>query len=236
MPPQRLPRAPNDADGIHPRRQAVFAGRRRPRAGGRRRRRAQRDRSLAVDWVAEEAFAPLVRLHPRRAARDSRGAATLAPSPARPRATWREFAAFRRELRRERYDAVIDLQEQVKGALLAAGSHAARATAPTAPASGEPVATLLHDVHHADRPTASTSRTAAGSSPPPRSATRSTARRASAWSRRRRRRKRRGRRALRDARPRAPAAPTSCGRRHIGGHWSRHLARAGFADAAALGQ
>lgn len=102
---------------------------------------------LAVDWVAEEAFAPLVQLHP--------GVRRTIPVALRrwrhhllAGATWREFAAFRRDLRRDRYRAVIDLQEQVKGAVLAALARGER-HGPDRNSTGEPVATLLHDVHHA---------------------------------------------------------------------------------------
>ena len=69
-------------------------------------------------WVVEEAFAPLVRLHPAVgevipvAARRWRGAA-FAP------ATWREAAGFVRALRKREYDAVIDTQGLVKSALIA---------------------------------------------------------------------------------------------------------------------
>jgi heptosyltransferase-1 len=100
----------------------------------------------AIDWVAEEAFAPLVALNPgvRRvipvALRRWRGRL------AHP-ATWREMAAFRRELRRERYDAVLDLQEQVKGALIAATARG-RAHGPDRASIREPVAALLHGAHH----------------------------------------------------------------------------------------
>ena len=73
---------------------------------------------LAVDWVVEEPFTTLVRLN--------RGVRRVIPVALRrwrhrigSRATWREARAFRRELHRERYDAIIDLQEQVKGALIA---------------------------------------------------------------------------------------------------------------------
>src|SRR4030095_6864817 len=72
---------------------------------------------LVVDWIAEDAFAPLVALH--------RGVRRVIPvarrgwrhHPLDP-ATWREAASFRRELRRDEYVAVLDLQEQVKGAYL----------------------------------------------------------------------------------------------------------------------
>jgi heptosyltransferase-1 len=105
---------------------------------------------LAIDWVAEEAFVPLVALDPgvrrvipigfRRWRRH-----LLAP------ATWREWAAFRRDLRQERYAAVLDLQEQVKGALIAA---TARGTThgPDRASIREPVATLAHHAHHAIDP------------------------------------------------------------------------------------
>ena len=73
---------------------------------------------IAVDWVAEEAFAALLAMH--------RGVDRVIPVALRrwrhhvlDRATWREAAAFRLALTRDRYDLVLDLQEQVKGALLA---------------------------------------------------------------------------------------------------------------------
>ena len=101
---------------------------------------------LAIDWVAEEAFVPLVTLDPRlrrvipvalRRWRRELGQA----------ATWREFAAFRRALRAERYAAVIDLQEQLKGSLMASLALGPRHGADRA-SIREPVATLFHDVHH----------------------------------------------------------------------------------------
>ena len=71
-----------------------------------------------IDWVAEEPFAALVAMN--------RGVRRVIPIALRrwrhrvlSRATWREMSAFRRSLGHERYDAVIDLQEQVKGAAIA---------------------------------------------------------------------------------------------------------------------
>jgi heptosyltransferase-1 len=101
---------------------------------------------LAVDWVAEEAFAPLVAL--------DRGVRRVIPvalrrwrrRPLAP-ATWREIAAFRRELRRETYAAVLDLQEQVKGALVARLARGPR-HGPDRASIREPVATLAHGHHH----------------------------------------------------------------------------------------
>jgi heptosyltransferase-1 len=105
---------------------------------------------LAVDWVAETGFAPLVELHPevRRvipvALRRWRHHLLAA-------ATWRELASFRRELRRVRYAAVLDLQEQMKGALIARMARGVR-HGPDRASIREPVATLAHDVHHAIDP------------------------------------------------------------------------------------
>jgi len=76
-------------------------------------------------WAVEEAFAPLVALHPAVervipvAARRWRGAL-------RESSTWREIVAFRRAMRERRFDAVIDTQGLVKSALIsraAKGRH-----------------------------------------------------------------------------------------------------------------
>ena len=105
---------------------------------------------LAVDWVAEVGFVPLVELHP-----GIRRVIPVALRRWRRRplavATWRELASFRRELRRERYAAVLDLQEQVKGALIARVARGVR-HGPDRASIREPIATLAHDVHHAIDP------------------------------------------------------------------------------------
>ena len=100
-----------------------------------------------IDWVSEESFAPLVGLHP--------GIRRVIPVALRrwrrtpfARAAWREIAAFRHDLRRECYDAVIDLQEQVKGAVIARFARGVR-HGPDRANIREPMATLLHSVHHA---------------------------------------------------------------------------------------
>lgn len=105
---------------------------------------------LAVDWVAEDAFAPLVSL--------ARGVRRVIPVALRrwrhhplAAATWREAAAFRRELRRDEYEAVLDLQEQVKGAYLSWLARGPR-HGPDRASIREPVATLLHQHHHAIDP------------------------------------------------------------------------------------
>ncbi|SRR6266511_1999177 len=101
---------------------------------------------LAIDWVAEEAFAALPALHP--------GVRRVVPVALRRwrhgllrAATWRDMRAFRRDVARERYDAVLDLQEQVKGALIAAFARGPR-HGPDRASIREAAATLLHDVHH----------------------------------------------------------------------------------------
>lgn len=101
---------------------------------------------LPIDWVAEEAFVPLVRLDPgvRRVVPLALRRWRHAPFAS---ATWREIAAFRRDLARDRYDAIVDLQEQIKGAVVARLARGTR-HGPDGRGTREPIATLLHDVHH----------------------------------------------------------------------------------------
>ncbi|MEJ7668345.1 MAG: lipopolysaccharide heptosyltransferase I [Casimicrobiaceae bacterium] len=101
---------------------------------------------LAVDWVAEEAYAPLLRLDPR-----IRRIVPLALRRWRQqplaRATRREFAAFRTDLRRDAYVAILDLQEQIKGAVVARMARGLRHGFDRA-SIREPAASLLDNVHH----------------------------------------------------------------------------------------
>jgi heptosyltransferase I len=100
----------------------------------------------AIDWVAEVPFVPLVALNPR-----VRRVIPIAVRRWRHRlfaaATWREAVAFRRDLRVERYAAILDLQEQVKGALITRMARGRR-HGPDRASIREPIATLLHDAHH----------------------------------------------------------------------------------------
>src|SRR5262245_9186828 len=79
-------------------------------------RRALRD--AALDWVVEEAYTPLVRMHPgvRRAIPFAlrRWRRSLLRSSA-----WREFATFRASVREHAYDAIVDVQGLVKSAYVA---------------------------------------------------------------------------------------------------------------------
>ena len=99
-----------------------------------------------VDWVCEEAFAGIPRLHP--------GIARVIPCAIRRwRKTWwsaptrREIARFRSDLREHSYDAVLDLQGLLKSAWITRQTrgrhhgydwHSAR----------EPLATLAYDARY----------------------------------------------------------------------------------------
>ena len=78
-----------------------------------------------IDWVVEEGFAALPRLHPAVhnvipvAVRRWRGKLLSA-------AAWREIAAFRNMLATQRYDIAIDTQGLLKSALLMRGTHGLR--------------------------------------------------------------------------------------------------------------
>ena len=100
-----------------------------------------------VDWVAERGFVPLVTLDPRIRRVVPSGLRRWRERPWSP-AHWREARDFARALRSERYDAILDLQEQVKGALIARAARGVRHGFDRASAR-EPLATLLDDVHHA---------------------------------------------------------------------------------------
>lgn len=101
---------------------------------------------LAIDWVSEPGFSPLIGLCPDVRDVIAFGLRRWRRAPLAG-ATWRDARAFARALRRERYTAILDLQEQVKGAVIA---RLARG-----PSHGfdyrsvrEPLATLGDDVHH----------------------------------------------------------------------------------------
>lgn len=101
---------------------------------------------LRFAWVVEEAFAPLVRLHPavsgvipvasRRWRRSLTGAST-----------WREIGEFWRELRTRNYDAVIDTQGLIRSALIARAAHGVR-YGYDASSIREPAASLAYNVRH----------------------------------------------------------------------------------------
>ena len=69
----------------------------------------------AIDWVVEEAFAPLLDAHPQ-----IRDVIVLDTRKWRKKPSWKAFRAFRAKLKNERYDAVFDLQGNIKSALITA--------------------------------------------------------------------------------------------------------------------
>ena len=100
----------------------------------------------AVDWVSEPGFAPLIKLCPdiRRVIPFGLRQWRRAPLAA---ATWRDAKAFAASLRNTRYAVVLDLQEQLKGALIARVARGVRHGFDRA-SIREPLATLFDDVHH----------------------------------------------------------------------------------------
>jgi heptosyltransferase-1 len=97
-------------------------------------------------WVVEEAFAPLVRLHPAVdetlpvASRRWRHA-LLRPD------TWREFLAFVRLLRSRTYDEVIDTQGLMRTAIISRFARGRRHGYDAA-SIREPLAAHFYDVEH----------------------------------------------------------------------------------------
>jgi heptosyltransferase-1 len=71
-----------------------------------------------IDWVVEEGFAELPRLHPAVRRVIPVAIRRWRKTPFSP-ATWREIAAFRRTVKADFYDAIIDTQGLLKSALIA---------------------------------------------------------------------------------------------------------------------
>ena len=100
-----------------------------------------------IDWVVEEGFADIPRLHPAVgrvipvAVRRWRRALLSA-------ATWRELRGFREAVREESYDLVLDTQGLIKSALLARLAQGKRAGY-AAEAAREPFAARFYDATYA---------------------------------------------------------------------------------------
>ena len=96
-----------------------------------------------IDWVVEEGFAAIPRLHPAVhrvipvAVRRWRQALLSG-------ATWREMAAFRRELQGQDYELVLDTQGLLKSALVARLARGRRAGY-AAEAAREPLSARFYD-------------------------------------------------------------------------------------------
>ena len=97
-------------------------------------------------WVVEEAFAPLVRLHPAVSSVipvASRRWRRSLPGPA----LWREIAKFGQTLRACDYDAVVDTQGLIRSALIARAARGRRHGYDSG-SIRERAASLLYDVRH----------------------------------------------------------------------------------------
>lgn len=100
-----------------------------------------------IDWVVEEAFAGIARMH-----RSVRSVITVAVRRWRSalwqRTVWREIAELRRRLAAERYDVVVDTQGLLKSALITRAASGLRHGMDRASAR-EAIAARFYDVTHA---------------------------------------------------------------------------------------
>ncbi len=87
---------------------------------------AQNLPDLRADWVVEEGFAAIPAWHPA-VQREIPSALRRWRHHLGQRATWTELAAFRREIREQDYDLVLDAQGLVKSALVARLARGPRA-------------------------------------------------------------------------------------------------------------
>lgn len=103
----------------------------------------------SIDWVVEEQFAPVAALH-SAVARVVPVAVRRWRSRLLQPAAWREFLAFRRDLRAETYDLVIDTQGLLKSAVISRGARGVR-HGYDAESARESLASRFYDVRHAVR-------------------------------------------------------------------------------------
>ena len=103
--------------------------------------------SARIDWCVEQSFAAIPALHP--------GVARIIPVAIRrwrkalfQSATWQEIGQFRRQMARERYDAVIDTQGLLKSALFARQANGPKCGYDAA-STREPLAARFYDRHFA---------------------------------------------------------------------------------------
>ncbi|MDW8468597.1 MAG: lipopolysaccharide heptosyltransferase I [Burkholderiales bacterium] len=111
---------------------------------------ARRLPDATIDWVVEEAFAEVVRLHPAVARAIPVAIRRWRRTPFLP-ATWSEIAAFARALRAAPYDCVIDAQGLLKSAFVARLARGPRHGFDRASAR-EPLAARFYDAVHAVSP------------------------------------------------------------------------------------
>ena len=114
-----------ESHGRHPLHQDILARRRDPpHAGGDRGARARRP-DARFAWLVEEAFAPLVRLHPAVDEVDPGGLAALAEVALCAGDDRRDRGSLAR-IRARRYDEIVDSQGLLRSALIARIAHGRR--------------------------------------------------------------------------------------------------------------
>lgn len=103
---------------------------------------------VQIDWVAEDSFAEIPTWHP--------AVHRVIPTALRrwrngwyQPAVWRAWTAYRRDLRREAYDAVIDLQGLIKSAALVAAQSRGPVHGLDRHSAREPVAAAFYRHRHA---------------------------------------------------------------------------------------
>jgi heptosyltransferase I len=108
---------------------------------------ARRHRPHArIGWVVEEAFAPLVRLHPAVDDVISVASRRWRRMPLAPQ-TWREAAAFARAMRAQSHETVIDAQGLLRSALVTSLARG-RKHGYDRQSVRERAASLFYDEHH----------------------------------------------------------------------------------------
>lgn len=101
---------------------------------------------ISVDWLVEETFAGIPRLHPAVGRIVTCALRRWRHNFLRA-ATWREICDLRTDLRRTNYDVVLDLQGLLKSACLARAAHGTRHGYDAA-SIREPLASRLYSVRH----------------------------------------------------------------------------------------
>jgi heptosyltransferase-1 len=101
---------------------------------------------VRFSWVVEEAFAPLVRLHPAVSEVIPVAARRWRRTLLRP-STWREMAAFRHSLKSRTFDEIVDSQGLLKSALIARYAQGRR-RGYDRNSIKEPAASWLYDIKH----------------------------------------------------------------------------------------
>ncbi len=102
--------------------------------------------NIQIDWIVEESFADIPRLHPK-----VNKVITVAVRRWRKnllnKKTWKEILAFRRSIRQEQYDLVLDTQGLLKSGLIASMSRGEK-HGYDKNSIREPLASLFYNIRH----------------------------------------------------------------------------------------